>query len=148
MNGILSLYLIFIILLIAINKYINWWIKLIIIVFSWGYYIVLMNFFFKDGYYKIQADYDKLSSTYEYNYNNPVHLGHLQDFWNQQSDYVSNFESLFHLPLLLLVAASYFIWFYKVKGVKGKVIVALTLIPTGIAFLIVTVSFSMLGYQP
>ena len=148
MNGILAGYLILISLLILVNKYINWKIKLSIITISWIYYITLMHFFFKNGYYEIQANYDKLSSTYDYDPDNPVHFGHLQDFWNQQSDYVATFESFFHLPLLIIITASYFIWFYKVKRIGGKLIVGLTLLPVGGAFLIVTIAFSLLGYQP
>lgn len=143
MEGIIFLFALFVVAIILLNKYLNWWIR---VLFA-AYYAVVIYLFVK-GYKQIHNDYELYHSKNDYDPNDPADVEALENFWNVQSEFVDSFLGWLHIPLLVLLLSAFITWVMNGKGKTQKILIILSGIPIGIVYLWLVLMTGMLGYQP
>lgn len=144
MEWIITLFALFVAIIILLNKYLYWWFKALFA----AYYSVVIYLFVK-GYEKINNNYyERYRSTNDYSPNDPADVEALESFWNIQSEFVDSFLGWLHIPILILLLFVFIKGVMNGKGKTQKFLMILSSILIGIFYLWLVLITAMLGYQP
>ncbi|WP_079529234.1 hypothetical protein [Halobacillus hunanensis] len=143
MEGVIYVFIVFLLISLLSDKYVNGWLKLTLFV----YYGVII-FYFSRGYSKIMSNRVEYASNNEYDFRDKADVKALFSFWEKRSDFVDGFLAFYFLPLLAFLVYSYYKRITHSKTGKHTFLTYFSMIPVTVVYLLLLLFFAMLGYHP